>query len=149
LHDAARNDSGAVRRSASRSTAAPSTVVDGADLALGSVPSGHERPGKEGFAMRMMMKVSIPVEAGNKGVAEGVLPKTIMAFVDQMKPEASFFGLDNGRRTAFFVFDMTENAMIPSAAEPFFMNLNASIEIQPVMNLADMKTGVEKAMKQR
>jgi hypothetical protein len=99
--------------------------------------------------MRMMMKVSIPVEAGNKGVVEGLLPKTVMAFVDQMKPEAAYFGLDNGRRTAFFVFDMTDNAMIPTAAEPFFMNLNASIECQPIMNLEDMRSGIDKAMKKR
>jgi hypothetical protein len=37
--------------------------------------------------------------------------------------------------------------MIPSIAEPFFMNLSASIELSPVMNLEDMKAGVEKAMK--
>jgi hypothetical protein len=99
--------------------------------------------------MRMLMKVSIPVESGNKGVAEGLLPKTITTFVDQMKPEAAYFGLDNGRRTAFFVFDMTDNAMVPSAAEPFFMNLNASIELQPVMSFEDMKSGVDRAMKKR
>jgi hypothetical protein len=37
--------------------------------------------------------------------------------------------------------------MIPTIAEPFFMNLHASIEFAPVMNLAEMKAGVEKAMK--
>jgi hypothetical protein len=37
--------------------------------------------------------------------------------------------------------------MLPAAVEPFFMNLNAGIEMSPAMNLADMKAGVEKAMK--
>jgi hypothetical protein len=37
--------------------------------------------------------------------------------------------------------------MIPTVAEPFFTNLNASIELTPAMNLEDMKTGVAKAMK--
>jgi hypothetical protein len=95
----------------------------------------------------MMMKVSIPVEAGNRGVKEGILPKTVMAFVEQAKPEASYFTAENGKRTAFFVFDLKDPTMIPSIAEPFFMNLNASIELSPVMNLEDMKTGVEKANK--
>jgi len=97
--------------------------------------------------MRMMMKVSIPVEAGNKGVKEGGLPKTVMAFVEQMKPEASYFIAEGGKRTAFFVFDLKDPTMIPTAAEPFFMNLHASIELTPAMNLEDMKAGVEKAMK--
>jgi hypothetical protein len=97
--------------------------------------------------MRMMMKVSMPVEAGNRGVKEGILPKTVMGFVEQMKPEACYFTAEGGKRTAFFFFDLTDPKMIPTVAEPFFSNLNAAIELSPVMNLDDMKAGVEKAMK--
>jgi hypothetical protein len=95
----------------------------------------------------MMMKVSMPVEAGNKGVKDGALPKTVMGFVEQMKPEACFFTAVDGQRTGFFVFDLKDPTMIPSICEPFFMNLNASIDLSPAMNLEDMKVGVEKAMK--
>lgn len=97
--------------------------------------------------MRMMMKVSIPVEAGNKGVKEGILPKTVMGFVDQFKPEAAHFTAESGNRTAHFVFDLKDPTMIPSIAEPFFMNLNAKIDFMPAMNLEEMKAGVEKSMK--
>jgi hypothetical protein len=97
--------------------------------------------------MRMMMKVSMPVEAGNKGVKEGILPKTVMGFVEQMKPEACYFGPQDGKRTAIFFFDLQDPTLIPTIAEPFFTNLNASIEMTPVMNLDEMKAGVEKAMK--
>lgn len=97
--------------------------------------------------MRVMMKVSIPVEAGNRGVKEGILPKTVIGFVEQMKPESCYFYAEAGKRTALFFFDLKDPTMIPTAAEPFFMNLNASIEISPAMNLDDMKAGVEKAMK--
>jgi hypothetical protein len=95
------------------------------------------------------MKVSIPVESGNKGVKEGLLPKTVTEFVDKVKPEACYFTAEAGKRTAYLIFDLKDPTMIPSVAEPFFMNLNASIEMTPVMNLEDMKTGVEKAMKPR
>lgn len=97
--------------------------------------------------MRMMMKVSIPAEAGNTGVKDGLLPKTVMGFVEQMKPEACYFGPEDGKRTAFFFFDLKDPTMIPTAAEPFFMKLSASIEMTPVMNLDEMRAGVEKAMK--
>ena len=97
--------------------------------------------------MRMMMKVSIPVDAGNKGVKEGILPKTVMAFVEQMKPEACYFGPEDGKRTAFFFFDLKDPTMMPTAAEGFFTNLNASVQLSPVMNLDEMKAGVEKVMK--
>lgn len=97
--------------------------------------------------MRMMMKVSIPVGAGNVGVKEGSLPKTVMEFVDRMKPEACYFIAEGGKRTGFFFFELKDPTMIPSAAEPFFMNLDAAIELTPAMNLEDMKQGVAKAMK--
>ncbi len=97
--------------------------------------------------MRMMMKVSIPTDAGNHGVKDGALPKTVMGFVEQFKPETAFFTSQHGKRTAFFVFDLKDSNMIPSAAEPFFQNLHAEIELAPAMNLEDMKTGVELAMK--
>jgi hypothetical protein len=97
--------------------------------------------------MRMMMKVSIPVEAGNRGVKEGILPKTVMGFVERMKPEACYFTPIDGKRTAIFFFDLADPTMLPVAAEPFFENLNAEIQISPAMNLDEMKIGVEKAMK--
>lgn len=97
--------------------------------------------------MRTMLKISIPVESGNKGVKEGVLPKTVQEFVDKMKPESCYFTAEGGKRTAYFVFDLRDPTLIPTVAEPFFMTLNASIEMSPVMNLDDLKAGIEKAMK--
>jgi len=87
------------------------------------------------------------VEAGNNGVKDGMLPKTVMSFVEKFKPEASYFSTFDGRRTAFFVFEMSDAKMIPSAAEPFFMGLHAEVQFAPAMNLEDMKAGVELAMK--
>jgi len=97
--------------------------------------------------MRMMMKVSIPVEAGNKGVKEGLLPKTVMGFIEQMKPEAAYFVSEGGKRTGYFFFDLKDTSSLPLAAEPFFMNLNAAVEVTPAMNVEDMKAGVERATK--
>jgi hypothetical protein len=97
--------------------------------------------------MSTMLKVSIPVESGNKGVKEGHLPKTVMEFVDKVKPEASYFTAESGKRTAYFIFDLKDPTMIPSVAEPFFMNLLAEIQMSPVMNLEELKSGIEKAIK--
>jgi hypothetical protein len=97
--------------------------------------------------MRIMMKVAIPTETGNKAIKEGILPKTVSAFVEQYKPESCYFFAEHGRRTAMFFFDLKDTASIPSVAESFFMHLNASIEMCPVMNLEDMRTGVERAMR--
>ena len=45
--------------------------------------------------------------------------RTITAFVDEYKPEASYFYAENGRRTGLFVFDLKDAAQIPSVTERF------------------------------
>jgi hypothetical protein len=49
-------------------------------------------------------------------------------------------------RTGLIFFDMTDSSDIPSAAEPFFMGLDARISFEPVMNVDEMAAGVAKAM---
>ena len=98
--------------------------------------------------MRMLLKVSIPIEVGNEAIKKGILQKTVMNFVESRKPEATHFVADQGLRTMYAVFDLHNPADIPSIAEPFFLHLNAEVLLTPAMNLEDMKAGVEKAMKQ-
>jgi hypothetical protein len=94
--------------------------------------------------MRVMLKVSIPVAAGNKGIKDGTLPRTMGAFIEQHRPEASYFVAEGGKRTAYFFFDLKDPASIPSMAEPFFQNLDAAVECTPAMNAEDLKAGVER-----
>ncbi|AOO84516.1 hypothetical protein [Bosea vaviloviae] len=99
--------------------------------------------------MRMMLKVSIPVETGNKSIVDGTLRKTVKEFMLEFEPEAAYFVADAGLRTGYFFFDLAKSTDIPSVAETFFLNLNAAIELTPAMNAADMEAGVERAMRGR
>lgn len=92
--------------------------------------------------MRMMAKVSIPVDAGNRAIQAGSLPKVIQQTAERWKPEAMYFTALDGVRTAFIVFDMADSSVLPSFAEPFFMELNAEVELTPVMNSDDLQTGL-------
>ena len=93
--------------------------------------------------MRTILKVSMPVEKSNQAIKDGSLPKTMMGFVDEYKPEAAYFYAESGRRTAMFVFDLKEPAQIPSVAERFFLSLNAEVTFYPAMNVADLKKGLD------
>ena len=100
--------------------------------------------------MRCMLKVSIPVEAGNTAISDGTLPKTIESILGDLKPEATYFSDDNGKRTGFIFFDLKDTSQIPAVAEPWFLAFNAHIELHPVMNLEDLKNatpGIEKAVR--
>ena len=97
--------------------------------------------------MRTLLKVSMPVEQGNKGIKDGSLPKTLQTFIQEMRPEASYFYADHGQRSALFVFDLKDPSQIPQVVEPLFTKLNASVELFPVMNADELKSGLEKTMK--
>jgi len=101
--------------------------------------------------MRMMLKVSIPVEAGNDAARKGKVGPTLERMSRELKPEAAYFAEDNGQRTGYIFFDMQESSQLPAIAEPFFLAFNAQITVRPAMTLQDLaKAGpsIEKAVKQ-
>lgn len=57
-------------------------------------------------------------------------------------PEAMYFTTFDGRRTAFVIFDLSDPSDMPPFAEPFFMDLEADVEMSPVMSGADLEKGL-------
>lgn len=94
--------------------------------------------------MRTMIRITVPVDAGNKGIQDGTLPKTLTETMDRVKPESAYFYSDRGVRTAIMIVDMTDVSEIPRIAEPLFMGLSAAVEFIPVMNAEELKKGLTK-----
>ena len=99
--------------------------------------------------MRMMLKVRLEVEAANKAIRDGTLPKIMQGVFAKIHPEASYFLAENGLRTALVFFDMKDPSEIPQIAEPFFMALNAKVDFIPVMNGDDLQKGLAAYMKDK
>ncbi len=89
--------------------------------------------------MRMLLRVSIPVESGNAAAKAGTLGSTIEQILAELKPEAAYFMADDsGNRSGSIVFDLKDTSQIPSIAEPWFLAFNAKISLRPVMNPQDL-----------
>src|SRR5438874_5969287 len=100
--------------------------------------------------MRFLLKVNIPVEAGNAAAKAGKLGATIQSILADLKPEAAYFTDNNGQRSGLIFLQMQDASQIPAIAEPWFLAFNASIEIHPVMipdDLAKASGAIENAVK--
>lgn len=92
--------------------------------------------------MRLMLRFSILVKKGNKAAADGSMSAAIKALLKQVKPEAAFFHLDDGRRAGTIIFEETDQTKMTAINEPLFAKLNATIDIQPVVNLDELMSSI-------
>jgi hypothetical protein len=94
--------------------------------------------------MRVLLTVQMDTEKANGAIADRTLPDTLTSVFDRIRPEAVYFGSQEGMRTGYIVFDLKDASDIPSVAEPFFQDLGAKVAFMPVMNLEDIQAGLRK-----
>lgn len=94
--------------------------------------------------MRVMARITIPVESGNRAVKDGSLGALIQRAVERWKPEALYNTTFDGKRTSFIVFDLPDASDMVPFTEPFFRELNAEVQLSPVMTGEDLQKGSAK-----
>ena len=63
--------------------------------------------------MRMLLRVSIPIEEGNAALKAGTFGPTVERILADLKPEAAYFYADdNGNRAGSIVFDMQDPSQV-------------------------------------
>jgi hypothetical protein len=92
--------------------------------------------------MRMMLKVTVPTDVGNRAMKDGTLQRVLNATMTKLNPEAAYFLANEGCRCAMLFFEMHHASDIPAIAEPLFSELGAEVEIVPVMNAEDLEKGL-------
>ncbi|MGW5848282.1 hypothetical protein ACWFQ8_10080 [Streptomyces sp. NPDC055254] len=92
--------------------------------------------------MRVMLRAHMDTAATNEGIKTGSLPQVIKKLMDTVEPEAAYFGLHEGVRSCWLVFDLQDSAHLPPLVEDLFLQFNAEIEVAPVMNAEDLAKGL-------
>ncbi len=94
--------------------------------------------------MRMMILFDCPLEPFNTMVRKGTAGPAIKKVLDEIKPEAAYFGERNGKRSGIMIVDVPKPSDIPRLAEPFFLTFNAEVEFRVAMAPEDLgKAGLE------
>ncbi|MET9696126.1 hypothetical protein ABZY31_04280 [Streptomyces sp. NPDC006529] len=92
--------------------------------------------------MRVMLRAHFDTAAANEGIQNGTMSEMVGRLMETLKPESAYFGLSEGVRSCWIVFDMQDSAQLPPLAEDLFVQVNAEIEIFPVMNQDDLAKGL-------
>ncbi|MFJ2753646.1 hypothetical protein [Streptomyces sp. NPDC087297] len=89
-----------------------------------------------------MLRAHMDTAATNQGIKSGTLPQAIKNLMEKAKPEAAYFGLHEGVRSCWMVFDLQDSSHIPVLVEELLLQFNAEVEIAPIMNAEDLAQGL-------
>lgn len=92
--------------------------------------------------MRVMLRAHMDTAATNEGIKTGSLPQAMKTLMEKVKPEAAYFGLHEGVRSCWIVFDLQDSAQMPPLMEDLFLQFNAEIDVAPVMNAEELARGL-------
>lgn len=95
--------------------------------------------------MRCLLKFHLDVEAANNALRDGSFQQIMEKLMQTTKPEAAYFGVENGLRTGYIFFDMKDSSEMPGIGEQLFMGTNAKIFLSPIMNQEDLQKGLATA----
>ena len=99
--------------------------------------------------MRMMLHIKFPTERFNAMVKDGTVGPRIKAILEDIKPEAAYFGEDaGGVRGAVVVVDIPSADHLSKVSEPWFLSFNATVETHVAMTPEDLgKLGLDELAK--
>jgi hypothetical protein len=90
--------------------------------------------------MKMILTVTMPHESFNALIKKGTIGKVLNEIMGEVKPEAAYFSLNNGKRSAFLVINVNNASDYIKYAEPFFLQFNADIKYDIVITPEEIKS---------
>ena len=93
--------------------------------------------------MRTMVKLTFPTQETNPLIRDGSIGQTMETILGNLQPEAAYFGPLDGKRGGYIVVNMEEETELVTKLEPFWLELGATVETFPVMNVDDLRAGLQ------
>jgi len=89
--------------------------------------------------VRMMLKVQIPPEGGNRAISAGKQGAIFEALINRIKPEAVYFTQEDGLRTVYFVYTIHETMDFAAIHEPLIQGFGARVYDMPALTWDELK----------
>lgn len=92
--------------------------------------------------MNFIVRATIPNTAGNQLVKGPAMGDILGKVMGDVRPQATYFTIDKGQRTIYFIVDVAEGYQWPRVVEALWLGLQADVDVIPAMSQAEF----EKAM---
>jgi hypothetical protein len=92
--------------------------------------------------------VQINPEKGDQLIKEGRIGETMGSILEELQPEAAYFTDVEGTRGGFLVVNMEDASQIPAVTEPLFLEVGATVHMQPVMTPEDLRGAAGETLQQ-
>ncbi|MDI2029358.1 hypothetical protein QFW96_12085 [Saccharopolyspora sp. TS4A08] len=89
----------------------------------------------------MLIRIRPDLRTANSAIADGSMQKALQRAHEQLKPEASYFLPQDGKRTALFICDLQDESQLVGMLDQFFTHLEAQVDVYPVMTFDDLRAG--------
>ena len=96
--------------------------------------------------MRILITFTINPEKGHQLIKEGRIGQTMGSILEDLQPEAAYFTDVEGTRGGFLVVNMDDASQIPNFVEPLFLEVGATVRLQPVMTAEDLQGAAGEAL---
>jgi hypothetical protein len=87
--------------------------------------------------MKFLVKAEFPNDAGNAFVKNPSWSEKIQGILQDQKAESPHFLALDGHRTCLYFVNINDSAKIPSIAEPWWLMVQAKVDVTPVMAAED------------
>jgi hypothetical protein len=84
--------------------------------------------------MRMLLSAEFPLEPFNTLVRTKKIGPLMERIMQEIKPEATYFTEQDGKRGCICVVNVADPSMVPKIAEPLFLSFNAEVRFRVAMS---------------
>lgn len=93
--------------------------------------------------MRMMLKIKIPPDSGNRAAQDGSMAKAFQNLKEQLNPEAAYFSMEDGMRCAYIFYNAKDLPDFVKIHEPLIQATGALVYDAPALIWEDMAQAIK------